>query len=90
MENSRRFLSNFPPFICPPANLVIRPGTPGQERATMTTRQQDKRERDEEFFRCHLRWHRTDRALSGLWQFFHGTFPVPVALPEESLLQYRE
>jgi hypothetical protein len=83
--------SNFRPFISPCINLVIRPGTAGQGRVTMTARAFQKEfETDEEFFRYHLGRHGRDRSLSSLWQLFRGISSMPSLSVMDDLLQYRE
>ena len=47
-------------------------------------------ETDEEFFRYHLKRHGKDRSLSALWQLFHGTAAVPLAVPADVLLRNPE
>ena len=47
-------------------------------------------ETDEEFFRYHLGRHGKDRSLSALWQVFHGTDAVPLAVPADVYLKNHE
>lgn len=58
-------------------NLLIRPGTPGQDRVTMTRRKSNQEfETDEEFFFDSLGGHGRDPSLFSLWQLLNAT-PLP-------------
>ena len=55
-------------------NLLIRPGTPGQDRVTMTRRKSSQKfETGEEFFFDSLGSHGRDPSLFSLWQLFNAT-----------------
>jgi hypothetical protein len=91
LEKNPYHFSNFLPFISSSDQGVIRPGIPGQERATMTgTLSRKGFETDEEFFRFHLGRHGRDRSLSSLWQILNGAPLMLLPAGTDDLLPYRE
>jgi hypothetical protein len=87
LEIKAHKFSNFQPFISSLDQGLIMPGTPGQERATMTAKiSRQGFGTDEEFFRFHFGSHGRDRSLSSLWQILNGAAPMQLPAVSEDLL----